>query len=409
MAEPDKPVTMADLMQFMLMQDERRRQDEDAWHQREIESRSREEEKRRQDEERRHQELLQLQRQRLDQDIASEGARREAARRQEEQYKKEKELERKLRETPPLPKMTEDMDVEMFLADFEQHMADLEIPKERWLTNLRPLLSPWARGTVNILGEGDRRQYTKVKETLLGAYASTKGTLGYRALTTGRQKGQSAAQFLTGIHRRWKHWIGDLPMEEALTKVTMALGELHLPYACKSYIQARKPTTEQDMAANIEQFFAERGSSWDDPRWKSPRPFSPQWSTTSWGGEDSSQRTRQSRMREMETSSQEQTDQQGNSQITPTKQPDRPKERNAPTRGECFNCGRRGHYAARCPDKQIRINKIAAPKLITVPGKIGDEVTDMMLDSGAAMSMFPAKLIDQQDYTGHKTCEWSGR
>ena len=172
-----------------------------------------EDERRRQDDERRHQDLLQLQRERLNQEAALEKARREAQSRHEEQRKRDKELERKLRKTPPLPKMTEDADMEMCLADFEEHMADLEVPRERWLTSLRPLLSAWARGTVDILSDEDRRRYGTVKDTLLAAYASTKGTLGYRALTVERQKGQSAAQFLTGIHRRWKHWIGDLSID----------------------------------------------------------------------------------------------------------------------------------------------------------------------------------------------------
>ena len=423
LTEPNQFATMTDLMQFMLLQDERRRKDEETWRRCEMETHRQEEEQRRREEEQRHQEFMTLQRQRLD----NEEALRAAAVRQEEQHKKDKELDRRLRETPQLPKMKEDTDVEMFLVDFELHMRDLEIPPGRWLTNIRPLLSPWARGTVDILGEENRQQYPKVKETLLAAFASTKGSLGYRALTTGREKGQSAAQFLTGIHRRWKHWIGDLPMEEALAKVTMALGELHLPYGCKSYIQARKPITEQEMAACIDQFFAERGTSWDDPkwkspkplgtswddqkwkspkplgtswndqRWKSPKPFRPQWTGTMGGRDDSNQYTRQ-----QENPTQDQANQPHDKQSNDIKSPrhDRPRERNAPTRGVCFYCGRKGHYAVTCPDRQVRVNKIAAPQSITVTGKVGDKEIKMMLDSGAAMSMFPAKMLDQKDYSG---------
>ena len=425
----DKPVTMADLLQLMMLQeegrrrqdeerraqederrrqdDERRRQDEerrtqeDERRRQDEERRAQEDERHRQDDERRHQDLLQLQRERLNQEAALEKSRREAQSRQEEQRKRDKELERKLRETPPLPKMTEDADMEMFLADFEEHMADLEVPRERWLTSLRPLLSAWARGTVDILSDEDRRRYGTVKDTLLAAFASTKGTLGYRALTVERQKGQSAAQFLTGIHRRWKHWIGDLPMEEALVKVTMAVGELHLPYACKSYIQARKPATEQEMAASIEQFFAERGSSWDDPKWKTSKPFSSQWTGSSRRWENTTTRWRQQPLSQ-DTSSKEHTDQPSDAQETPTKPDSRVRERSLFARGECFNCGRKGHYAAKCPDKQVRINRIEAPNLITIPGIIGREECSMMLDSGAAMSLFPAKLVEQQCYTGQR-------
>lgn len=97
-------------------------------------------------------------------------ATREAA--NETARRAEKELERKLRETPQLPKMRDSVDIEMFLIDFEQHMTDLEIPRERWITNLRPLLSDWARAAIDIIGEESRRDYTAVKEALLSSYAS---------------------------------------------------------------------------------------------------------------------------------------------------------------------------------------------------------------------------------------------
>ena len=78
----------------------------------------------------------------------------------------------------------------------------------------------------------------------------------------------------------------------------------------------------------------------------------------------------------------------------------RQKERTTPSLVDCFNCGKKGHFAAQCPDRQVRINKISTSNSIMVSGKIGNKETSMMLDSGAAMSLFPAKLINQKDYTG---------
>ena len=182
-------------------------------------------------------------------------------------------------------------------------------------------------------------------------------------------------------------------------KVTMVVGELHLPYDCKSYIQARKPATEQEMAANIEQFFAERCSSWDNPKWKTSELFSSQWTGSTRRWKNTIPRGYQ-RSQSQGISGQEHSDQPTDVQETPTKPDSRAIERSS-FHGECFNCGRRGHYAARCPDKQeVRINRIDAPKLITISGKIGKEPSSMMLDSGAAMSLFPAKLIEQKCYTG---------
>ena len=91
-----------------------------------------------------------------------------------------------------------------------------------------------------------------------------------------------------------------------------------------------------------------------------------------------------------------------NNQVISSKTHSHANERSS-FRGECFNCGHRGHYAARCPDKQeVRINQIDAAKLITISGKISKEASSIMLDSGAAMSLFTAKLIEQKYYT----CRW---
>lgn len=67
----------------------------------------------------------------------------------------------------------------------------------------------------------------------------------------------------------------------------------------------------------------------------------------------------------------------------------------------CYYCNQFGHLAWRCPKKSVKINKIEAAKALVVPGKVSNQHTDLMIDTGAAMSMVPAKLISRDDYTGH--------
>ena len=112
-----QPVIMSDFLAYMQWKDER---EEDRL----------EMERRHQDDDRCHQELMELQHRRLQQEQPAEEARRTAAARQEEQRKRNREIDRKLREAPQLPKMSGDTDVEIFLADFE------EIPKERCVVQL---------------------------------------------------------------------------------------------------------------------------------------------------------------------------------------------------------------------------------------------------------------------------------
>ena len=70
--------------------------------------------------------------------------------------------------------MSGDTNVEIFLTDFEMQMKDLEIPKERLVMYLRPLLSNWARGAVDILGEADRKDFDAIKKALLNSFAGAK-------------------------------------------------------------------------------------------------------------------------------------------------------------------------------------------------------------------------------------------
>ena len=59
----------------------------------------------------------------------------------------------------------------------------------------------------------------------------------------------------------------------------------------------------------------------------------------------------------------------------------RQKERTTSSLVDCFNCGKKGHFAAQCPDREVRINKISTSNSIMVSGKIGNKETSMLLDS----------------------------
>jgi hypothetical protein len=125
-------------------------------------------------EEARHREWLDLEKRKLDfeekrwrQSAAVEEARRAGDALQD---KKERELDRRLREVSQLPQMKEDEDVEVYLDNFEARLRGLEIPEHRWTDNLRLLLSTWALQVIDALQETSLHNY---KNTLLEAFAST--------------------------------------------------------------------------------------------------------------------------------------------------------------------------------------------------------------------------------------------
>ena len=164
--------------------------------------------------------------------------------------------------------MSEEEDVEMYLARFEHRMKSLEIPQNRWVDNLRPLMSIWAVSTVDALKERDRDSYPKVKELLLTAYASIKGLLGHRVLAPQRQKGQNISQFLSQQQRLWNHWMEGLtPAEiEALSRRRVVTTGVQDPTTDE------QTQTITEMVSEVEQFFAGRSSSCDDPKWTWRKP-----------------------------------------------------------------------------------------------------------------------------------------
>ena len=224
-------------------------------------------EQQRQIEEKRHLESLALEREKLEAERVRQAERDSAKRQEEARCLRKREMDRKLKEAPPFPRMTETADVELYVSDFEHHMQDLEIPNTQWLTSLRPLLSNWARETLDLINECDRGDYRKVKKTLLTAYCNEKGSLGHRLIVTKRKKGQSSAQYLTQRQRMWRHWTDSWDKEEAGARLNMKFYYTELPYACQNYCRERDPKTLMEIAAMVDKFYSDRDSHFDDPKW----------------------------------------------------------------------------------------------------------------------------------------------
>ena len=52
----------------------------------------------------------------------------------------------------------------------------------------------------------------------------------------------------------------------------MIQAEMLLPQACRTQLQMSKPKTITEMVGEVEQSFAGRSSSWDDPKWTWRKP-----------------------------------------------------------------------------------------------------------------------------------------
>ena len=204
------------------------------------------EQERRLQEEAREQDRLKVEMQKHEEQMAIEKERiemerqihadRERAKKEEERKRQElKEHELRVREAPPMPRMTENDDAELYLSEFEQRMADLHIPPERWMLNLRPLLPNWVKDIVEAIPRDQRNEYDVVKQNIMEMYSLRKGTLGHRLLTLPRDRGTTFSQwFLTG-KRMWRMWTEGCDIESIGDKFLMELRYHRMPTACRNF------------------------------------------------------------------------------------------------------------------------------------------------------------------------------
>ena len=336
-------------------------------------------------EERRHAELMALEQRRLNQMAASEAARTAQMQREQDERKKERELDRRLKEMPPLPRMETDGCVEMFLLTFENRMKTLEIPKKRWPDNLFPLLPTWGQRHFDILGSEDRQDYDKLSKALVKAAESVQGSLARRALQPKREPGQTVTHFLTYVMRLWEHWTDGKTPQQIARQGAMAVVESMLPTTCRNHVRDKAPETVEEMARIAEQYFIDHGISWDESRWKTSRQYYPGSPALNRGEGETRVKSKPPPQKDPRTTE---------------RSPDQKRNREYQLRmGECFNCGQRGHIAARCPEKTVTINLIGGAGPLTTKGKIGGKETNLLLDSGARMSVFPSSLIKEDEYT----------
>ena len=154
-----------------------------------------------------------------------------------------------------------------------------------------------------------------------------------------------------------------------------------------------KPKTITEMVSEVEQFFAGRGSSWDDPKWS--------WRKLTYQPGSDNSRMKEDKATTPSTPS-----------IPPRKTENTPATPTASWAGDarywadrtCYYCRKPGHIARQCPEKMTRIGVLDIdarryPIQVTVGGK----VVTMFLDSAADVSVVPPEFITQEDYTGEIT------
>ena len=340
---------------------------------------------------------LERERHRLQQEREQEREREEARRREEltrerehEERRRQEEMRRleqrqqemKLRDAPKMSPMKDDADIEDFLCDFEMQAEDLELPKERWLLYLRPLLTQRVRDATTLLKQEERANYDKVRQTILETCTTKKGDLGSRWWTFTRKKGETFSSVLPKGARLLNRYTErcetlDELREEILKEQFLQM----IPFVAQSQIRDKDPKSAKEVVQLADRFFEERHSSPDHPRWQG-RQFPPKL------------------LEKFEPDLSPAPSLQKKVSGQQSKVPVRKSDEEWLKTVKCFNCHQLGHLAANCPKKVLATTLSAkssqpAPAYRVIGTIEGEQFNNLLMDSAAEVTVLQPKAVPE--------------
>ncbi|XP_042306641.1 zinc finger and SCAN domain-containing protein 16-like [Sceloporus undulatus] len=161
------------------------------------------------------------------------------------------------REVPSIPEEpTPWDDAKAFLASFEQVAEACRWPKEEWVTQLLPALSGEAKQAFNRLDTGDRKDYGKVKATILhgDAISREKQRLNFRHFRY--QEAEGPRGVYNRLHELCRRWlkVERHSKEQILELLILEQFLTILPPDIQTWVRERGPVSCTQAVALAEDF-----------------------------------------------------------------------------------------------------------------------------------------------------------
>eukprot|EP00731_Ephydatia_muelleri_P033526 Em0031g34a len=280
-------------------------------------------------------------------------------------------------------KLADRDDIESYLTTFERLMSAYNILKDRWIFKLAPQLSGKAQQAYAALTTEDALEYDGVKAAILRRYDITEETY--------RQRFREITKNVVESHRDVSIRLGDLANKwlKGLTTVEQVKEAIVLEQllytlgpSVRVWVKERKPKTALEAGQLADDYSEARKQTA-----KESRPGVDLASPAS-----SEKPTRHD---------QEQPDkEEGDKRSAKERHYSRSGYRNKDHHSHvtCYNCGRQGHFASRCPEKAMYCgdslrHKAALQKAGVVEGQI---VEDIVLDTGCSKTLIHHALVPRK-------------
>ena len=280
-------------------------------------------------------------------------------------------------------KLADRDDIEAYLTTFERLMSAYNIPKDRWIFKLAPQLSGKAQQAYAALTTEDALEYDGVKAAILRLYDITEETYRQRFREITKNVVESHRDVSIRLGDLANKWLKGLTTVEQVKEAIVLEQQLYtLGPSVRVWVKERKPKTALEAGQLADDYSEARKQTA-----KESRPGVDLASPAS-----SEKPTRHD---------QEQPDkEEGDKRSAKERHYSRSGYRNKDHHSHmtCYNCGRQGHFASRCPEKAMYCgdslrHKAALQKAGVVEGKM---VEDIVLDTGCSKTLIHHALVPRK-------------
>ena len=235
-------------------------------------------------------------------------------------------------------KLADRDDIEAYLTTFERLMSAYNIPKDRWIFKLAPQLSGKAQQAYAALTTEDALEYDGVKAAILRRYDITEETYRQRFREITKNVVESHRDVSIRLGGLANKWLKGLTTVEQVKEAIVLEQLLYtLGPSVRVWVKERKPKTALEAGQLADDYSEARKQTA-----KESRPGVDLASPAS-----SEKPTRHD---------QEQPDkEEGDKRSAKERHYSRSGYRNKDHHSHvtCYNCGRQGHFASRCPEKAM--------------------------------------------------------
>ena len=343
------------------------------------------------------------------------------ARQERREEAAERKQEKKREAIPKLAPMTAEADVLEYLETFEENMKKRGISQEEWSTHLSPLLNDDCRLVTLHLEPEERAQYDTVKEELISNSPNSARRAGETFWTLERKKGQTFPQVARILTRLSHRFAAKETVKESLDQFVIEKLLQMLPRQAATSIREKQPNTSREAARLAQLYFQDRNSDPDDLKWSKRNDWkekrrdgerqSKYYKDFQQGGERKhwkEDREVEASRRNGSTLKKDGIDQKNEDRCDEKKQIGNGKQRRKGP--QCYECQGWGHMRDKCPSRVLLVQspkRIQKPDQVKNPwmvsGKVnGVAVEDILLDSGADVSVMSSNIVPTECYTGEQ-------